>query len=342
MEGNFYNGNRLIQTLDLDKQKPEIFMVVGNRTAGKTFFFKKKMITDFKRSRKKFVVLKRLQDDLYGVSDEYFKDLEQICFPGEAMTEKSVSGAFTNLYLNGEHCGYAMSLNGAERVRARSSIFSDVEQIHFDEFQSEGGRYVPDEINKFQSIHTSIARGKGKHVRYVPVYMTSNAITMLNPYYEIWGIGCRLRPDTKILRGHGWVLEHTTNQNAAAAISESGFGRAFANSNYMAYALENVYLDDKAFITSAKKRSILCNIRFEGKYYGIYYTEEGFLYVDDKTDEQFPFCLSMLSIDHNEKTILTKSQPDVIMSLRQKFSYGIFRFRNLKCKEVLLQLLSVK
>lgn len=66
----------------------------------------------------------------------------------------------------------------------------------FDEFQSENNDYCPNEVQKFISVHTSVARGQGKQLRYVPVYMLSNPVTLLNPYYIEWAYrtDCRLIP----------------------------------------------------------------------------------------------------------------------------------------------------
>ena len=53
----------------------------------------------------------------------------------------------------------------------------------FDEFQSETNHYCTDEIRKFISVHTSVARGQGKQSRYVPVFMLSNPVSIINPYF---------------------------------------------------------------------------------------------------------------------------------------------------------------
>lgn len=70
---------------------------------------------------------------------------------------------------------------------------SDITKLLFDEFQSETNHYCSDEIRKFISLHTSIARGNGEQVKYVPVYMLSNAVTIINPYYVEMGITDRLK-----------------------------------------------------------------------------------------------------------------------------------------------------
>jgi hypothetical protein len=91
----------------------------------------------------------------------------------------------------------------------------------FDEFQSESNHYCSDEIKKFISIHTSVARGQGEQVRYVPVYMLSNPVSLINPYYVELGISNRLRDDTKFLRGHGFILEQGFIDSASVAQKES-------------------------------------------------------------------------------------------------------------------------
>src|SRR5699024_223926 len=99
------------------------------------------------------------------------------------------------------------AINSAENLKHCSHLLSDVDGMYFDEFQSESNHYCPNEVSKFISIHTSIARGQGKQIRYVPVYMMSNAVSLLNPYFSALGVSSRLRADTRFLRGDGWVLE---------------------------------------------------------------------------------------------------------------------------------------
>lgn len=102
----------------------------------------------------------------------------------------------------------------------------------FDEYQDESNNYLPNEIDKLMSIHTSIARGDGKQSRRVPLYMASNTVSILNPYYQALGINKMLKRDTKILRGDGWVYERTYNENASKAFEGSAFNRAFSGSKY--------------------------------------------------------------------------------------------------------------
>ena len=117
----------------------------------------------------------------------------------------------------GESCGYAITLNSADQIKKYSHLFSDVDMIIFDEFQSETNHYCSDEIKKFLSVHTSIARGNGEQVRYVPVYMLGNQVSIINPYYVELGITARLSEEVNFLRGDGFVLENGFIDSASQA-----------------------------------------------------------------------------------------------------------------------------
>lgn len=142
-------------------------------------------------------------------------------------SKRRASGIFHELYIDDEPCGYAISLNSADQLKKYSHLFSDVERMIFDEFQSETNHYCSDEIRKFISIHTSVARGQGKQSRYVPVFMLSNPVSIINPYFVELGISERLKDDTKFLRGDGFILEQGFIETASKAQKDSGFNKAF-------------------------------------------------------------------------------------------------------------------
>lgn len=246
----YYDGTKLLSLTDLDGKKPEILMVTTNRTGGKTTYFGRLCVNKFKKGQGKFALLYRYNYELDDCADKFFKDLSTLFFSGSVMESKrKASGIFHELFLDGESCGYALSLNSADQLKKYSHLFSDVNRMIFDEFQSESNHYCSDEIKKFISIHTSVARGQGEQVRYVPVYMLSNPVSLINPYYVELGISNRLRDDTKFLRGHGFILEQGFINSASIAQKESGFNKAFSKNSYVAYSSECVYLNDnKAFI----------------------------------------------------------------------------------------------
>lgn len=340
----YYDGTKLLSLLDLNGDKPEIYICTSNRSAGKTTYFSRKVVNNFKNAGKKFALLYRFNYELDSVANKFFKDLSKLCFPNDTMTSfPRAKGIYHELFLNDKPCGYALSINSADQLKRYSHLFSDVDQIIFDEFQSETSHYCNKEVDKFISIHSSIARGQGEQARYVPVYMIANPVTLLNPYYVSMGISLKLTRSTKFMRGEGWVLEQGYNESAAKAISQSGFMRAFANEKYTEYAKSGKYLnDDETFIDKPEGYGrYVCTLKFKGKLYGIReYQQLGLCYCDDSADVTYPVKITVTTDDHDVNYLMLRNNSIMLDNYRYLFERGCFRFKNLLCKEALLTALS--
>lgn len=340
----FYDGTKLLSLKDLNGDNPEIYMCTSNRSGGKTTYFSRLMVNRFIKYKEKFGLIYRYNYELDDVADKFFKDIQGLFFPEYEMENKRrANGIFHELILNGEPCGYAVTLNSADAIKKYSHFFSDVKRLMFDEFQSETNHYCTDEVKKFISIHTSVARGQGKQARYVPVFMCANPVSIINPYYVDMGISARLQDNTKFLRGEGFVLEQGFNESASKAQSESAFNRAFSNNSYVAYSSQAVYLNDnKAFIEKPEGNSkYIVTLKYKGCDYAIReYTESGFLYCDDKADSTFPNKIVVTCEDHSINYVMLKRNDFMINNFRYLFERGCFRFKDLKCKEAILTALS--
>lgn len=344
MSSQYYDGTKLLSMMDINGNKPEIYLCTTNRTGGKTTYFGRLCVNKFIQNKSKFALLYRYNYELDDCADKFFKDLQGLFFNGKEMTsERRAGGIFHELFIDKESCGYAISLNSADQLKKYSHLFSDVDRILFDEFQSEQNKYCSQEIRKFLSVHTSIARGQGKQVRYVPVYMLSNTVSIINPYYVQMGISDRLNDNVKFLRGDGFVLEQGYVDSASRAQLESGFNKAFAGNDYVAYSSQNVYLNDnKSFIEKPSGNSrYLGTIKYEGSNFGIReYAEDGFIYCDNSYDDTFPFKISVTTEDHQINYVMLKRNDMFLNNLRYFFERGCFRFKDLRCKEAILKALS--
>ena len=342
--GKYYDGTKLLSMLDLNNEKPVLYICTTNRTGGKTTYFGKLAMNRFLKKSKKFMLLYRFNYELDNVSDKFFKDIQGLFFPEYTMESKrKANGIFHELYLNGESCGYAVSINSSDQIKKYSHLFSDVDCIIFDEFQSETNHYCSDEVTKFISIYTSVARGKGEQYRYVPVYMLGNPVSILNPYYVELGISERLRDDTKFLRGEGYVLEQGFVESASEAQKQSGFNRAFKRNTYTSYSSEGLYLNDsKAFIEKPTGYSrYLATLRYKGVDYALReYSEQGIIYCDDRPDNTFPNKLTVTTDDHSINYVMLKRNDMFLSQLRFFFEKGCFRFKDMRCKEAVLKALS--
>lgn len=340
----YYDGTKLLSLKDINGNKPEIYMCTTNRTGGKTTYFGRLCINAFLKKGEKFGLIYRYNYELDNIAEKFYKDIGSLFFKNHEMTSKRrAKGIFYELFLDEKSCGYALALNNADQIKKYSHLFNDIERMIFDEFQSETNHYCSDEAKKLLSVHTSIARGQGEQVRYVPVYMISNPVSIINPYYIEMGISERLRDDTKFLRGDGFVLEQGYIDSASKAQKESGFNRAFASNSYVAYSSECVYLNDnKAFIEKpTTKGRYLATLKYQGKDFAIReYPEEGIIYCDDKPDTTFTTKITVTTNDHEINYVMLKRNDLFLSNLRWYFERGCFRFKDLRCKECVLKALA--
>lgn len=348
----FYDGTKLLSMMDINGNAPGIRAVTSNRSAGKTTFFARVLINKvLKHKIRRFAVLYRFKNELKGCGDSFFKDIRGLFFPKYVMTDKPMKNElYYELHLApiadlaAERCvGYAFAINSADKLRRISHLFNDVDVIFFDEFQPESGLYVDDELNKFLSILTSVARGNGQHVRPIEVWMASNTVTVLNPYFTAWKISARLRSDTKFLRAPGLVLEQGYVESAANALQSAGFMQAFSDSNYVAYATESVYLnDDNALIGKPSGRSrYLATFVYQGRPFAVrYFSDYNQLYVDKRPDLSFPLCIACAASDITNGAVLRQPNDGTILQLRAYFRNGLFRFQDQEARAATYTLLS--
>ena len=347
---NYYDGTKLLSLKDINGETPEIFMVTSNRTAGKTTFFSRMLFRQAITKYRKFMLIYRFNYELDNCADKFFKDIRGLFFPEYTMSSvRQAKGVYHDLfYQRGEeeapvHCGYAVTLNNVDQIKKMSHLFSDTASMMFDEFQSETNHYCANEVDKLISLHTSVARGNGKMVRYVPVYMIGNPVTLLNPYYVEMDITSRLNGNVRFLRGEGFVLEQGYNENAMQAQKESGFNAAFKRNRYTAYASQATYLaDNAAFIEepSGRKR-YLATINYKGTLYALRsYDDAGVVYCDKRPDLTFPGKIAVTTDDHQINYVMLRNNSLFIQNMRFYFDRGCFRFKDLQCKEAILKMLS--
>lgn len=341
---DFYNPNRILSLRDLDGKAPELVFVCGNRTAGKTFAFKRLLVRRFLAGKGKFVVFVRFIDDIPQVAAGFFADVGPICFPRHTLEQRPIlHGKAAELFLDGRSCGYVIALNDPERIKRNSALFADAEAGFLDEFMSETGKYVPNELFKFNSIRLSIARGgaRGVHARPFPVYLCSNNVTILNPYFEYYRIAERLQNKTKFLRGHGWVLEQTFNQAAADAIREN-FQTVGADE--LAYAAGNEYLlDTRAFVSKMPgAKTCTAIIRYAGREYSIWSGLYEIYFISYKLKGTSRLVIALDNKSHDEGTVFLGRSHPYFKALRRAYDAGKIRFESQGAKSAFLAAMSIQ
>lgn len=346
IDDGYYHCERLLTLKDKNGLTPDIYIVDGNRTAGKSYSIKHRQVSDFLKDKyrpeNQFIYLYRNVVDMMNCADIYFGDIAEE-FDGYVMTEKSLmKGALIQLFLNEEPCGYCLALSVARKYKKMRGLFVNVRSVFFDEYQDEDNIYLPYEVNKLLSLLTTISAGHGKQHRRVVLYMASNTVSLLNPYYNVFGINKMLKKDTKILRGDGWVFERTHNENASKAYKDSGIARAFSGASYNEYAAENKYLNDNECLIGRPKgqAKYICTIRFNEKLYNARKYDDC-IYISNGADESFPVRICFTKNDVIDSTaIRVNSTHYIVIMLREYFNKGLLMFENLVCKNMIFDVIS--
>lgn len=331
--------------MDINGQKPSIYISTSNRSAGKTTYYNSYILRQYVKTGAKFAILKRFVDDVPNTADNFFGALNVPAkispgiarlYQGHEMEQTGKRGdAYNTLSYDGKECGYVICLNRANKIKQASNQLSDVQTVLFDEFVPETGQYVGNEIDKFLSIITSIARGGGHQQRYIRIILISNFVTLLNPYYEALGISDRLTSDTKYLRGDGFVVEQIVNSAAKTAVESNAAIRAFSRgSSYTDYLTGGQYLlDNKSLIARLTGDSAyICTIEYGGHKYGLKLFKDGLLYVDTSPDTT---CKIVIHTDRDsirDNEYLGRYFPDLISDIKQHFDSGRIRFQTLLCR----------
>lgn len=363
----FYSGEKLLNSLDLDKKKPEIIISQTLRSYGKTTFYNRYLMDRF-MMREHTLIINRYKYEMKGSGQRFCATMEEwyphIRFreinvlkdsvikiliktdPPEMIEKDDGSVVLAEeVWDDNDLFGYACCLSGFDGVKKTSNMMRRVTNMIFDEFQSEDDKYLPGEIDKLISIHTSVARRKGEPVRFVRLILLSNKVRMINPYYLSLGISERYEPRTKYMRGHGWVFENLSNPTISDLAKESRFNIAFSNEGYMGYILDEKFKNEGEYSTIHKmaKGKLMLTVGYKGETYDIT-RGDGYFYVTDTGQPN----LTDLDLDLAEVYSKSRITPPSLVRvsqltvvLRSEFSENRVFFKNVPCKQMFILLCSI-
>lgn len=332
---DYYNPTNLLSMTDINGKRPAVYISAGNRTGGKTTAFNSLLLNRFIKRGEKFGLVYRYAKDGSDIVERFFKDIGKMWFAGHEMTYFTKPFG-VEIYFDGKSCGYGLPLNLADDIKKRSHLLSDIQRVLFDEFQSDTDSYLDDEVTKLLSIMFSLSRGGGKLYRYVPLYLISNQVSTLNPYYEQMGVNDRMRQGAKFIKGDGWVMQNWINENSKNAIEASPLARAFSKSKYMAYASSGKYLrDDNTQVGKIKKvkKRYQCTLFHQGIAYGLDLLPNGNWYFRNNGDMTYKKRYAIIQDDVKDGIpLLPEAVRTTISEMRKR---GKIYYETLKCKGVL-------
>lgn len=357
METNkFYDGTELLSKRDAEGQLPEIYIVCSRtRSAGKTFFFTKKLFEDFLANpeKGKFIIFCRNKLELGSVAEGMFKGMLDFYYPDYTISEHiQMKGSYSNIIVttgSGEettkqHCGYVLPISAADLIKRISSLFVDASQGYFDEFQPESKTtYLSDEVSKFLSIVTSISRGGGETRRRFPIYFSSNSISVNNPYFMALNppLNRRIRQDTKWVKGIGYVFQKIENQEIVDEHANAGINRAFKGNKAISYETGEWMNDNYTCIEKPGdwgRAMYYCTV-VDGQYtYGVnFYPDMNLYYVGCKFDKTAGLVFNIKYDDMTPNVPLIRGSM-YMQTLKKAMEQGIVRFQTIHAKESFMDL----
>lgn len=318
---------------------------LGNRSIGKTFDWTCRCINNWKRKRKKFIYMRRYDEDLKRVAPSFFDNV-QFKYPSDQFEVHGTGKSGTIFKINGEQAGISISLSTA--LKYKSVGFADYDIILFDEFLPEDGRYLPNEVSTALNFYQSVARGYGEVIRKdVKFVFLANNVTMFNPYFIDLHILEQCHPGTHYTcdPDRAWVVEIINNEAVAEEIASTPFGKMIAKTKYGDYALKSAfYLDSNVFIEKPTgDNKYYCTLVSKGKKYGVYeYTKEGLFYISEKYDPKHPAVFSLTTDDHKPNYIMLyrNAQNGLFSLLKFAYDNACVRFQNGLCKAMFLEFMA--
>lgn len=336
---DYYSGYQLLSKKDLNNDYPEIFLIAGNRTGGKSFFFKRLLALLRVYHGHTFLWLVRKITQVKGAAESFHTDVSQ-CedLQGKWELDTFVRNVTALLY-EGEVVGYFTFMNFAADLKELSNMFNNVSCIIKDEFQSETNQYCEEEVQKLRSIHQSVARSFGHSNRYCATILIGNQLSIINPYYVALNIHKRLRPETHFLRGEGFVLEVFFNEKVSKRSAASAFERAFGQDEYAQANNRNMFLDNVTFIEKRDTSKMRPAFSFgkKKKWYSVWYGNSYYYVSKQPINKGAKYALDLES--HSDGTILFRKTDVNFLSLKQYFDYGAFYFEDIECKSMCVDML---
>lgn len=209
--------------------------ICGVRGHGKTYDTTRLVIkTSLKSKKISFVVLVRYKEDYKAIKDCWWEIVEHL-FP-----EYTFCSVGKIIYAQNELEKFAIGefVCLTEYVRAKKVPRPHVKYIVFDECLNEENDYLPKEITKFQSVCDSIIRNRND----VRVILISNTISVINPYFDYFGI---TRLEKRFTKGeHNSIVEFTDAEEFIEYRKQTKFGASIKDTEYGNFAIKGEFILD--------------------------------------------------------------------------------------------------
>lgn len=334
----YYNGAALLNA------GCPINFSIGNRSIGKSFYWKRYLFRTYLKEHKKFIYLRRHENDLDMSCPNWFDDI------GHQFLDYNVKYKANKFYVinyetqTEEICGYAFSLSMLHKVK--SIPLEDVDFIFFDEFIPENLQYLKPldpayEPRLLLSLYLTVARGYKRAIRdEVRIICSANMISLFNPYFSFFNIRLSENMPKKYNQFivNNVYTEVVTITEISNQIAESKIGKILATNIYGEYALSNKPLLDIG--ANIKKRPPDCRVFFElylFKWYMCYFDNDGNNYFAEGYDKKLKRKFKAIDVEGND---ILWFRGDIVKLMRTCVDNNKVFYENMDVKSALSGLLT--
>lgn len=333
----FYNPSKLLS------YNSYLNFVIGSRGVGKTYGFIKFCIQRFLKTGEQFIYTRRYATELDTAVPKFFDPYKKDPEFKEVTFKVKTSKKLSTFFINDKPAGFAVALSTA--LILKSTSFTDVRNIIFDEFIIDKGtyHYIRNEPEKFMDLVETIAR-----LRDVRVFLLGNAVTVTNPYFEYFHLKLGYKTDFKICKrdknGEPLILvNYISNPVYEDTKRNTRFGQLVEGTNYGNYAVKNKwYLDDSKFVEKRPPNTFCTSVFIiDGKTYGLWCDRKtGNRYLSYANDPNNPCRFAIDNKSHSVDTFLDSARKSTwFMMVVKLYKVGLIRFESIEIKNVFIRLI---
>lgn len=309
-----------------------INVIIGGRGIGKTFTAKKWLIAKaISQENEQFLFIKRYKEDAHTSAQGFFDKIKpQFTNISDFRARAGVFEARFEETSPWFTIGFYTSLSSFNSKKG-NDMYANVSTIFFDEFLIEKGatHYLPDEPMKLYNLSDSIFRDKKWRI-----VMAANSISIINPYFDFWGINPNSTNRFQTFRENTIVVEFPPN--VAKHYSDPKLHALIKGTEYEDFAVNNEFADNNEVFIEKQNGSFYYKFNFEGNIYGVWRNGDHFLISDkyNQVGETYSFSYE----DQNEgETGMKRVQ---IRRLAIKAFHGQVYFTSPKIRETIKPLLN--
>lgn len=312
----YYNGN---QAMSYDRM---MTYVIGGRSTGKTYYYKRHCVKQFKKNGTMFAYVRRYKDELKEL-DSFFDAIAHE-FPD---TEFKVNNK-KEFFIDGKKCGQAFQLSKWQSYKSKE--FPQYDFILFDEFirEKDNSGYIRGgDVKAFLNLTHTIFRDRPN----TRIVCLSNAVSIVNPYFLFF----KLTPDiNKRFNAYKNILiEIPPSKDFADEFRKTRFGSLIDGTEYGDMALDNEFTGDNyTFVEKRSKNSkFQFTVIYGGMSLGIWVdTKQGLMYLSQEHDPstKLKFALTKDDMTNNALLMSTWRSNFYLTKLVSAFKKGFLRFDN--------------